>query len=131
MIETITSVAKTLFTLGDAFKKTKREKRDRLADLFFKISNCIADTSTELKKDRVPHGKCAEMLAYADALEDTIKDEVGPAKAKELAEDLRDAHEVEALLSQIHDKPDREEQLAKLDQAAGIFLALSNITRAI
>ena len=130
MIDAIINVAKTLFTFGDAFGNARRDKRDRIAQLFSDISNCLAGTSTELKKDQIPHGKCAEMLTYANTLEDLIKDEIGKTKAKEMADNLRSAHAVEDLLSDIKHSPDREEQLAKLDQAAGIFLALSNITRA-
>jgi len=130
MIEKILSVADKLFSLRGEFRKAHREKRDRIADLFEKISKCIADVSTELKADKEPYGKCAEMLTYANMLEDTVKDEIGEEKAEQLAQDLIDAHEVEALWIQLHNAPDRDNQLAKLDQASGVFIAIANLLRA-
>ena len=69
MIDKILSVAKALFSFRGEFQKAKREKRDRIADLFEKISNCVKDVYSELKSDEVPHGKCAEMLTYANQLQ--------------------------------------------------------------
>ena len=130
MIEKILFVAQTLFSFRGEFRKARHEKRDRIADLFEKISKCIADVSTELKADEIPHGKCAEMLTYANMLSDTVKDEIGEEKAEQLAQDLIEAHEVEALWGPLHNAPDRDNQLAKLDQASGVFIALANLLRA-
>jgi len=130
MIDKILSVAKALFSFRGEFQKAKREKRDRIADLFEKISNCVKDVYSELKSDEVPHGKCAEMLTYANMLTDTVKDEIGEERAEELAKDLIEAHEVEVLLWQLHNVPDKDLQLSKLDEASGVFMALANIVRA-
>lgn len=130
MIDKILSVAKALFSFRGEFMNARRDERDRIADLFEKISKCISAASTELKVDRVPHGRCAEMLAYANMLADVVKDEIGEDKAKQYAQELADAHEVELLWSALNNAPHRDLQLAKLDEASGLFLALSNITRA-
>lgn len=130
LIDKILSVAKNLFSLREEFQKARRAKRDRIARLFEDISKCIAGVSTELKEEIYPTGKCAEMYTYATTLKDIIKDEIGEEKAEELTNDLIEAHEVELLLGKLHNAPDRDIQLAKLDEASGIFLALSNITRA-
>ncbi len=130
MIDKILSVANALFSFSGAFQTARREKRDRIADLFDNISKCIAEISTELKSDNVPHGKCAEMLTYANMLTEAVKDEIGKDTAEKLAQDLIDSHEVELLLGQLHDAPDRDNQLRKLDEASGVFMALANIIRA-
>jgi hypothetical protein len=67
---------------------------------------------------------------YAARLPVTIGDEIGDAEAQQLARDLDSAHEVELLLFELGQSPDRDAQLAKLDEASGIFTALATSLRA-
>ena len=130
MIDTILSVAKTLFGFKDVLDKSHRDRKDRIASYFESISKCLAEISSKLKANKVPHGRCAEMKFYASQLPNTVGDVIGKAEAQRLAKDLESAHEVELLLSKLYQSPDRASQLAKLDEASGIFQALANSIRA-
>lgn len=129
MIGDILEIARTLFGLGEKFTKARAERRARIADYFGAISQTISKVSESLKENEVPHGKCAEMATYADLLPETIGDVIGSEKAKELSTRLKDAHEVEMLLYDLHNAPDRDQELAQLDEAAGLFKALANSIR--
>ena len=130
MIGDILEVARTLFGLGEKLAKVRTERRARIADFFDAISQTIGKVSESLKQNEVPHGKCAEMATYADLLPETVGDAIGSEKAKELSKRLKDAHEVEALLYDLHNAPDRNQRLAQLDEAVGLFRALANSIRA-
>ena len=130
MIDTILNVAGRLWELRKALMRARRERRDRIATYFERISKCLGEVSAELKANQVPHGKCAELQTYARMLPDTIGDQIMKAEAHQLAQDLESAHEVELLLYQLGSSPDRDEELAKLDQAAGVFMALANTIKA-
>ncbi len=97
---------------------------------FEEISKCLAEVASKLRAGEVPHGKCAELGTYAARLPVTIGDEIGDAEAQQLARDLDSAHEVELLLFELGQSPDRDAQLAKLDEASGIFTALATSLRA-
>ena len=129
IIDTLLGVAKTLFGLRGELKKAKVDRRGRIATYFESISKCLADVSTSLKDGQVPHGKCAEMKTYAEALPAAISHEIGYSEARRLSEELGAAYQVEALLSELSDS-NQERELAKLDEAAGIFQALANTIRA-
>lgn len=131
MIEEILSVAKALWGYKDLFDKAKREKRDRIANYFEQISRCLAETSTMLKDNQYPHGACGEMLGYADMLPETVGGIISKEKAQDLANQLHSMHELEKLYSQLHDAPDKDEQLGRLLEASGILQALANSLRAV
>jgi hypothetical protein len=59
---------------------------------------------------------------------DTVRDELGAARAQEIGDALKEAHEVEMLFGG-RGSPEGQEQLTKLDEAAGMLRALSNLVR--
>lgn len=130
MIDTILSVAKALFDFKGEFDKSRRDRKDRIAQYFEEISKCLAEISSELKAHKYPYGKCAEMRTYADRLPRTVGDIIGKNEAQRLAKDLESAHEVELLFNQLEGSPNRRRDLAKLEEASGIFKALANSLRA-
>ena len=110
--------------------KARRERRKEIGAYFEQISVCLGEVSSQLKANQVPHGKCAELQTYAQKLPGTIGDHIKETEAQKLAQDLESAHEVELLLSQLESSGDRDAELAKLDRAAGMFMALANTIRA-
>lgn len=129
-IDTILSVARRLFEFKDALNRARRDRRDRIAEYFEQVSQCLAEVSGTLKKGKIPHGKCAEMQVYATRLPQTIGDQVAEAEVKSLSEQLESAHAVEALLSELSHSPHPDAELAKLDEAAGIFMGVAASIRA-
>ena|ERR1051325_3662560 len=130
MITDIVNIARTLFGLKGDLEKARRDRRDRIADYFDAISRTVAEVAASLRQREVPHGKCAEMRTYADQLVETVGDEIGQQKAEPLAEQLKDAHEVELLLSEVYGATDAEEKLAQLEEASGLFKATATSIRA-
>lgn len=129
IIDTILEVAKELLGLGEHLKKAKKERREEVALFFEKVSTCLRDVMTSLMAETVPHGKCAEMETYARDLPGKVSDQLGKQKAEELGAKLWSAYAVEGLVAELHDRPSRDAELAKLDEAAGVFDALSNLVR--
>lgn len=130
IIDTILSVAKALLGFTESFKKARRERKDRIANYFEEVSKCLEEVSKELKADRYPHGKCAEMGIYADRLTNTVGHVIGKVEAKKLAKNLKKVHEVEKLFSELYNSPNKTRELTKLDEASGIFRALAVSLRA-
>jgi hypothetical protein len=64
----ILDAAKVLFGLADQLKAADRQQRADLANLFDKISACLAATSSEIRAGEIPHGRCGELMMYADSL---------------------------------------------------------------
>ena len=128
-IKSILDVVKTLLGLSDKLKAARRERRADMATLFEQISNCLASVSAEIRVGGVPHGRCGELITYADALPAVIEQEVGPAKATELGKALHSGYAVEQLAIQLRDVPDREPHLAQIEEASGKFRALANLVR--
>jgi len=83
MIATILDVASKLFGLKDLLANARRDRRDRIADYSGELSNTRAAVVAMLRKGEIPHGKCQEMLVYAQTLPATVGDEIGKVQAEE------------------------------------------------
>ncbi len=129
MIADILTIARTLFGFKADLAKTRRDRRDRIADYFESISKTVEEVAITLKQGQVPHGKCAEMGAYADMLPATVGDELGTQIAQTLATQLRDAHDVERLFSEVSG-PDAQAKIGQLEEASGLFKATATSIRA-
>ena len=103
-----------------------------MAQLFEQISGCLSAVSSEIRAGGVPHGKCGQLLFYAQALPDKIRAELGDAQAEALGRTLSSAYNVEGMamgLENIHDAADREPYLKEIEEASGKFQALANLVK--
>lgn len=130
IVSNILEVAKSLIGLSDQLKAADRQRRVDMADLFQKISSCLASVSSEIRNGNVPHGRCGELITYSEALPGLVKDELGQPKAAELGDTLRSSYNVERLAMEISDSPQKEECLKQIEEASGKFQALANMVRA-
>lgn len=129
LIKNILSVAKTLLGMSDQLRAAKQERREKMADLFEKISSCLATVSGEIRVGGIPHGACGELITYSEALPNLIASEVGEKKANDLGKTLRSAYNVERLAMELKNISKKEPHLRKLEEASGKFKALANLTR--
>lgn len=129
LVKNILAVVKALLSVKDKLGAAAREQRIEMATLFLNISECLAATSAEIRAGQVPHGRCGELQAYGQGLEPRIAPAIGPARAKELADQLTSAYAVERLAYAIADADDRETHLGGLEEASGKFRALANLVR--
>jgi hypothetical protein len=130
IIKDIIDVAQALFGFKGALAEADKQKRDEMADYFQAISVCLAGTFESLSQDEIPHGRCAELGAYADSLSKVLDGFVDGARADELSEMLARSHSVEELWSEFNENPDKKSQVSTIAEASGIFLALANTVRA-
>jgi len=130
IIKDIIDVAKALFGVKENLAKANKQKRDEMADYFQAISVCLAGTYEKLSANEVPHGRCAELAAYAESMPKVIEGFVDENKAKELSDLLLRSHRVEGLWEEFNENPEKQKDLPVIAEASGIFLALSNSVRA-
>jgi len=129
LFKTILELAKALFGLSDQLRAADQQRKKEIADLFDRISACLATVSGEIRMGKIPHGKCGELMTYADELPDVIRTEVGDTKADELGKRLRSAYNVEGAALELSDVSDKEPYLKEIEEASGKFQALANIIR--
>jgi hypothetical protein len=125
IIGDIWQIVKDIKTLKVEYEKAEQARRENIADYFERISMCLSDVHTKLSRNETPHGGCAELRRYAEMLPSTIGKEIGDKKAEEFKKRLEAAHEVERLIIDLSESPNREEELKKLDEASGELKALS------
>ena len=124
----ILGAVKTLFGLKDSLAKARIERRARMATLFGNIADCLEEVAKAIRRGVYPAGRCNELLTYATQMPNTVRDELGPARAEEIGDALKEAHEVEMLFGG-RSSPEGQEEITKLDEAAGMLRALGNLVR--
>ncbi len=132
IFKTILDVAKSLLGMSDQLRSAERQRRMDMAELFEKISGCLAAVSSEIRAGRVPHGRCSELLQYGEALPDKVREELGEDRAKNLGSTLRSAYNVERVamgLQHVHEAAEKEPYLKEIEEASGKFQALASLVR--
>jgi hypothetical protein len=129
IVRGILGVAKSLMGMVGGLRKARAERKAAVATLFEKISDCLAAVSAEIRIGNVPHGKCAEIITYAEELPEVVRAEIGSEKADELGRALQEAHSVEGLANDLNAIEDKEYYLRDIEEAAGKFRALAHLTR--
>lgn len=131
IVETIFMVGEKLFGLRGELIKAEQMRKQQVAEYLAKIAQTIEEASSLLKQGQYPHGKCQELFVHAQNMEAAIGDLVGKVRALELADQLREVHNIERLHAEFStlDNPQRERSLAALDQAAGHLRATAAFVR--
>jgi hypothetical protein len=129
IVRGILGVAKSLLGMVGGLRKARAERKAAVAALFEQISDCLAAVSAEIRIGEIPHGKCAEVLTYAEQLPDVVRAEIGSENADELGRALKAAHSVEGLANDLNGVEDKEYYLRDIEEAAGKFRALAHLTR--
>jgi hypothetical protein len=124
-------VANSLSEKSDQLRSAERQRRMDMAELFASISACLTAVSSEICAGNVPHGRCAELFRYAQALPDKIRKELGDDEAERLGYKLVSAYNVEGVSSRILQDvhADTTPYLKEIDEASGEFQALANLVK--
>jgi len=130
IIGKILEVVGKLVGLRSELERADKALRDKIADLFDQISDCLLRVATELRKEQVPHGACAELATYSVGIAVLISPITGQTEAMEISDKLREAHNVEGLLLSLREVPNPGDEIAKIEGASGEFKALANMLRA-
>jgi hypothetical protein len=122
--------AKLSIDLAGQLRNADRQRRTDIADLFDRIGDCLAAVSSEIRLGNIPHGKCGELLGYAQVLPQRLQGTVADAQARQLGHTLTMAYNVEQMAMQLGRVVNVEPELGKIEEASGKFKALSNMVRA-
>ena len=89
------------------------------------IAKTLGEVANALRAGTVPHGKCGEMLGYAQQLPAVLGDMIGQPQAAALAQKLMESYAVEQFGVQFMHLPqaERDARFGGLDEAAGYFRA--------
>jgi len=123
---------KTVFDLLGKSNVRKDARREKVAQYVDEIAKTIHEAAQTFKAGDVPHGSCAVMEQLALALPKTIGDFVGDTEALDLQGKLLRAHNVETFMYGIpkKNKKEREQSIATMEEAAGLFKAAAITIRA-
>ena len=106
-------------------------RKQHIEDYYNAIAQTLEDAGTILRQRQIPHGKCGEMLNYAENLPGDIADAIGADQASAFASKLMEAYHVEGFGHQFFHlpQPELDAKFAGLDEAAGYFRAAAKSLR--
>jgi hypothetical protein len=143
MVELIMQIASTIADLGGKFRSLKRDRRDRIADLLMKISECIDAITSEVRgpSPTVPTDRCVELATYYKNLASVVAEVSGDQVhdlSYQLIAGIKSRRFIEKLLTierggvrlTTADKDYQSRALHDLDAASGTFRATANLLRA-
>ena len=122
-ISTNVRVAKAIYNAAPAMRTASPARRAAIAKYLRAIATTINDVVASLGASQMPHGKCGEMLAHANMLPAQIGDIIGQTEAAHMAQQLRNAYDVEHFLAEYSGKRRRAEKFGELAFAAGYYNA--------
>jgi len=131
IIEILLSAGKALFGLRDKLATARQGRKQVVAEFITTIGQTMEDVSAALRQGIYPSGKCAEMKLHAENLVAAIGDLTGKAEATKLADQLKEVWQIEQIYGKLtlSSPEEREKNLRKLDEAAGLFRATAAFVR--
>ncbi len=117
---------------GQTTEKERKERRENIAVYYLDIAATIQEAAQTFRAGQVPHGSCGKMLGLAQMLPEVVGDFIDKARATELADQLREAHNLERLLNDLSqgDEQERGRRIGLMEEAAGYFEAAAAALRA-
>jgi hypothetical protein len=117
---------------GQIDEKERKERKENIALYYLNIAATIKEAAQIFRAGQVPHGSCGKMLGLAQMLPDVVGDFIEKSRAVELADQVREAHNIERLLSDLSqgDAQERERRIGLMEEAAGYFEAAAYSLRA-
>lgn len=124
-IEKNRDVARTILAATLLAPPLDPKRRKAIAGYYRAIARTLAEAAAALRQGVVPHGKCGEMLGYAQQLPAELGDVIGQQQAAALSQKLMESYAVEHFGGQFMHLPhaERDAKFGGLDEAAGYFRA--------
>ena len=85
MLGELVEVVTKLFEVSDRLKQSKDEDRQRIANYFQKVGDCLLGIAEELRNGNPHHGKWGELQEYAKTFPKVISEAIGQDKENELS----------------------------------------------
>jgi hypothetical protein len=118
-------VARTILAATLLSPPLDPQRKKAVAGYFRRIAKTLGEAAAALRQGSVPHGKCGEMLGYAEELPTVLGEVIGQQQAEALSRKLMESYAVEQFGSQFMHLRDAERnaKFGELDEAAGYFRA--------
>lgn len=134
LLPTVSSIAQivdTLFSIKEKLKSEKKEQRQNVSALLQELSVLIEDISRDLEAGIYPAGKCAKMEYYSLELYNVLIRKITQEKAQTVFEWLKQAVNVEQLLSQLSTIPaeDKDKNIQALLILSGKISAFADLIK--
>jgi hypothetical protein len=88
-------VIKMFVTIAQHKKETNIKQRERISNLYFKMSELLIDAVKDLSKDIYPQGKCATMWALSQEVLNYLQDKVNEEELKMISDLLHNCSQLE------------------------------------
>lgn len=85
MLGELVEVVAKLFEVSDRLKQSKDEDRQRIANYFHKVGDCLLGIAEELRNRNSDHSKWGELQEYAKNFPKIIREAIGQEKENELS----------------------------------------------
>jgi hypothetical protein len=114
--ELLSEVVTMLIEVSDRLKQSKDEDRQRIANYFQKVGDCLLGIAEELRIGNPHHGKWGELQEYAKSFPKVISEAIGRDKENELS----------LLLEQVvNSTPEGDSDIQVIATTGGKFKALA------
>jgi TRAP-type mannitol/chloroaromatic compound transport system substrate-binding protein len=114
--ELLSEVVTKLIEVSDRLKQSKDEDRQRIANYFQKVGDCLLGIAEELRIGNPHHGKWGELQEYAKSFPKVISEAIGRDKENELS----------LLLEQVvNSTPEGDSDIQVIATTGGKFKALA------
>jgi hypothetical protein len=124
-IERNRDIARTILAATLLAPPIDAARKKAITAYYRAIAKTLGEAARALREGTVPHGKCGEMLGYAQQLPAELGDVIGQQQAAALSRKLMESYAVEHFGGQFMHLPqaEREAKFGGLDEAAGYFRA--------
>jgi len=129
ILQMLWEAGKTAYEIATGLKKKKQEDRERLSGLFEHIGKLLHETYCGLIMGNYPHGHCAQIARFGGSIKSDFKKQLGEVEAEKLGNMLIVAYEVERLAGELSLGAVSKNDLIKLEESSGEFLAASQLIK--
>jgi hypothetical protein len=130
IISTLVGVAADLHQFALSFKVSGADQRDRIAKWMSGVGLTLQGAAEKLRAGEIPHGSCAQLALNAELMPEIFGKVLSISLVADLQGRLLLAHNVESLMAELGDAPNREQQLRILEETGGRFVALGKALEA-
>lgn len=129
MIQDIWDASKEILHVSSAMAKANPAEKERLSDVFSKISDVLNDMYIKLRQKIHPGKEFAQLDGFSDDLYKNASLILGDIQTKELCELLKTTDKAEKLFNKVISDKFSYEELQKLEEASGKFKVASVIIK--
>ena len=132
MLEGLSEVVTKLAEFSEQFQQAGEKRRERIANYFSNIAECLRNTAEKLKNGEVPSREWGELKIYAEELQKTVGEEIGQEQANQLSNLLKitvNNTPISNIASGFKNEGKYSEEIEGIKEISGRFNGLVNTVR--